>query len=248
MKPETNEWNQPVGPVVPRWKAPPHPSREVMAGRFCRLEPLDARRHAESLYAANDSDMGRRNWTYLPYGPFGSPESYRAWLERDCGGSDPQFYAIVDLVRNDALGVASYLRITPGSGSIEVGHLNFSPLLQRTAAATEAMYLMMARAFQLGYRRYEWKCDALNAPSRAAALRLGFSFEGVFRQAAVVKGRSRDTAWYAVIDAEWPSLAAAFQRWLSPSNFDERGGQRISLSDLTAPLLNRRIVEHGASN
>lgn len=248
IRPETNEWNQPVGSIVPGWKAPPHPPRAVMAGRFCRLEPLDARRHAESLHAANDSDQGRRSWTYLPYGPFESVESYRAWIERDCGGSDPQFYAIVDLVSNDARGVASYLRITPGSGSIEVGHLNFSPLLQRTPAATEAMYLMMARAFELGYRRYEWKCDALNAPSRAAALRLGFSFEGIFRQATVVKGRSRDTAWYAVIDADWPALAAAFQRWLSPSNFDERGVQRISLSDLTSPLLNRRIVEQRSSN
>lgn len=218
-----------------------------MAGRFCRLEPLDARRHAKSLHAANDSDVGRRNWTYLPYGPFENLESYRAWIERDCGGGDPQYYAIVDLTRNEALGVASYLRITPGSGSIEVGHLNFSPLLQRTPASTEAMYLMMARAFQLGYRRYEWKCDALNAPSRAAAFRLGFSFEGVFRQATVVKGRSRDTAWYAVIDADWPPLAAAFQRWLSPPNFDERGRQRTRLSDLTTPLLNRRIVEQRSS-
>lgn len=243
MRHETNEWNQPLGPVVPRWQAPPHPPREVMPGRFCRLEPLDARRHAEALYAANDTARGRSNWTYLSYGPFESLESYRAWIERDCGGSDPQFYAIVDQVRNEALGVASYLRITPGSGAIEVGHLNFSPLLQRTPAATEAMYLMMARVFQLGYRRYEWKCDALNAPSRAAALRLGFSFEGVFRQATVVKGRSRDTAWYAVIDADWPALAAAYQRWLSPANFDERGGQRTRLSDLTAPLLQRNIVE-----
>ena len=248
MKPETNEWNQPVGPIVPRWKPPPHPTREVMVGRFCRLEPLDARSHAESLYAANDSDLGRRSWTYLPYGPFESVESYRAWIERDGGGSDPQFYAIVDLGRNEALGVASYLRITPGSGSIEVGHLNFSPLLQRTPAATEAMYLMMARVFELGYRRYEWKCDALNSPSRAAALRLGFSFEGVFRQATVVKGRSRDTAWYAVIDSDWPALATAFQRWLSASNFDEQGVQRIGLSTLTAPLLHGSIVGRRVTN
>jgi len=243
MTHEFNEWNQPLGPVVPQWKAPPHPARETMAGRFCRLEPLDARRHAAALHAANDSEQGRRNWTYLPYGPFASLDDYRAWIERDCGGSDPQFYAIVELAANAPRGVASYLRITPGSGSIEVGHLNFSPLLQRTPAATEAMYLMMARAFALGFRRYEWKCDALNAPSRAAALRLGFSFEGVFRQATVVKGRSRDTAWFAVIDADWPALAAAYQRWLSPSNFDEHGVQRIRLSELTAPLLGRRIVE-----
>lgn len=243
-----NESGQPVGPIVPRWQAPPHPAREMMQGRYCRLEPLDARRHAASLHAANEADRERRSWTYLPYGPFESLDRYRAWIERDCGGSDPQFYAIVDLTRNEALGIASYLRITPGSGSIEVGHLNFSPALQRTPAATEAMYLMMARAFALGYRRYEWKCDALNAPSRAAALRLGFSFEGVFRQATVVKGRNRDTAWYAVIDSDWPALEAAFLHWLNPSNFDEHGVQRIRLSELTAPLLNRTVVEQPSSS
>jgi len=243
MRPEINEWNQPVGAIVPRWQAPPHPARTVMAGRYCRLEPLEAPRHAESLHAANQSEGTGASWTYLPYGPFESLDHYRAWIERDCSGGDPQFYAIVEPARGAALGVASYLRITPGSGSIEVGHIHFSPLLQRTPAATEAMVLMMERAFALGYRRYEWKCDALNAPSRAAALRLGFSFEGIFRQATVVKGRSRDTAWYAVIDADWPALRAAFQPWLSPSNFDENGRQRTRLSDLTAPLLKRDGVE-----
>ena len=147
---------------------------------------------------------------------------------------DPLFYAIVDLAKGEAVGVASYLRISPSSGSIEVGHINYSPLLQRTPAATEAMYLMMAQAFDLGYRRYEWKCHALNAPSRSAAQRLGFSFEGIFRQAAVVKGRNRDTAWYAAIDEEWPALREAFERWLDPTNFDEKGNQRVRLSDLTA--------------
>jgi RimJ/RimL family protein N-acetyltransferase len=244
MSYETNDWNQPLGRVVPHWKAPPVPGRAVMTGRFCRLEPLDARRHAGSLHAANVSKPGRGNWTYLAYGPFEREEDYRTWIERDCGGSDPQFYAIVDLAAGEARGVASYLRIAPESGSIEVGHLNFSPLLQRTPAATEAIYVMMARVFQLGYRRCEWKCDVLNAPSRAAALRLGFSFEGIFRQATVVKGRSRDTAWYAVIDSDWPALAAAHREWLSPSNFDEKGRQRTRLSALTAGLLNRNIVEH----
>jgi hypothetical protein len=138
---------------------------------------------------------------------------------------------------SSAAGVASYLRISPSAGAIEVGHIHFSPLLQNTPAATEAMFLMMRRVFELGYRRYEWKCDALNAPSRRAAQRLGFSFEGVFRQAIVVKGRSRDTAWYACIDREWPSLREAFERWLDPSNFDEEGRQRVSLSSLTDPIL-----------
>jgi RimJ/RimL family protein N-acetyltransferase len=135
------------------------------------------------------------------------------------------------------VGIASYLRIDPHNGSIEVGHINYSPLLQRTPAATEAMYLMMKNAFDLGYRRYEWKCNALNAPSRAAALRLGFSYEGIFRQAAVVKGRNRDTAWYALIDKEWPALKESYLRWLDDSNFDEQGRQRTSLSLLTGPII-----------
>jgi len=173
-------------------------------------------------------------WTYLPYGPFDTLESYRAWMEGMCRRSDPLFYAIVDRETGRAVGLAAYLRIDPASGSIEVGHLNFSPLLQRTPASTESMYLMMERAFNLGYRRYEWKCDALNGPSRSAAQRLGFSFEGIFRQATVVKGRNRDTAWFSVIDQEWPTLKEAFQRWLHPTNFDEMGKQRARLSTMTA--------------
>ena len=165
---------------------------------------------------------------------------YRAWIEQASRGSDPLFFAVVELSTRRAVGVASYLRMTPSSGSIEVGHINYSPTLQRTPAATEAMYLMMARAFALGYRRYEWKCDALNTPSRAAAQRRGFSFEGVFRQASVVKGRNRDTAWYAAIDREWPAINQAFVQWLSPSNFDERGNQRSQLSVLRAAILKRR--------
>lgn len=237
---ELNQLNQPVGLVVENWTPPPHPPHEAMAGRLCRLEPLDPQRHAAELYAANALDREGRSWTYLPYGPFASLEEYRSWLEQSCRASDPLFYAIVDANTGTAMGVASYLRITPASGSIEVGHLNYSPLLQRTPAATEAMYLMMAHAFELGYRRYEWKCNALNAPSRAAAQRLGFSFEGVFRHATVIKGRNRDTAWYAAIDVEWPALKAAFEQWLTADNFDEAGKQRTKLSDLTAPILKQR--------
>ena len=240
MDHELNHLNQPVGPIVRDWKTPSHPMRESMGGRFCCLEPLDPNRHAESLYAANALDAGGKNWTYLPYGPFETLASYRTWIEQCCCGSDPLFYAIVELAKGEAMGVASYLRINPSSGSIEVGHINYSPLLQRTPAATEAMYLMMARAFDLGYRRYEWKCNALNTPSRAAAQRLGLSFEGVFRQAMIVKGRNRDTAWYAAIDQEWPAIKEAFLQWLSPSNFDERGRQRLQLSVLTAPILKQR--------
>lgn len=237
---ESNHLNQPVGLVVHDWISPPHPPREPMVGRFCRLEPLDPMRHAQSLYVSNAVDLEGRNWTYLPYGPFESLDGYRSWIEQYCCGSEPQFYAIVDLASSEAAGVASYLRIAPSSGSIEVGHINYSPLLQRTPAATEAMYLMMARAFDLGYRRYEWKCNALNVPSRVAAQRLGLSFEGVFRQTTIVKGRNRDTAWYAAIDREWPAIKAAFLQWLSPSNFDERGMQRSRLSALTAPILKQR--------
>jgi RimJ/RimL family protein N-acetyltransferase len=233
------------------------PARRELSGRCCRLEPLDARRHAESLFAAYARDRDGRGWTYLPYGPFDSPASLTEWVARSAASTDPLFFAVLSQALTpsrlrqgdggraspqalalDAVGVAAYLRVMPASGSIEVGHIHFSPLLQRTPAATEAMYLMMRHAFELGYRRYEWKCDALNAPSRAAARRLGFSFEGIFRQATVYKGRSRDTAWYAVTDKEWPTLCAAFERWLDPVNFDADGHQRASLSALTAPLVN----------
>ena len=240
MKQELNILNQPVGLVVRDWTPPPHPKRECMTGRFCRLEPLNAASHAESLYGANSLEGGEENWTYLPYGPFDSREDYYKWIENASNDDDPLFFAIIDLTNGKAIGVASYLRINPRCGSIEVGHLNFSPLLQRKPAATEAMYLMMANAFELGYRRYEWKCHALNGPSRAAAQRLGFSFEGVFRQATVVKGRSRDTAWFAAIDDEWPGLRAVFEKWLSPSNFDEQGRQRSRLSELTGSFLKGR--------
>jgi RimJ/RimL family protein N-acetyltransferase len=208
-----------------------------MPGRYCRLEPLDVQRHAEALFAANAAERDARSWTYLAYGPFDTTASYSEWMRSQCLGDDPLFFAIIDLTDGQAVGVAAYLRIAPASGSIEVGHLHYAPRLQRRPAATEAMYLMMQRAFELGYRRYEWKCDALNAPSRAAAQRLGLSFEGVFRQASVYKGRSRDTAWYAAIDAEWPALREAFLTWLDPRNFDAQGRQRLRLSDLTRPIL-----------
>jgi len=231
---------QPVGFPVPGWKAPPRPPRTALAGRYCRVEPIDPARHADDLFRANALDTTARNWTYMNYGPFPSLDAYRDWMQAYCLGDDPLFHAIVDSASGRAVGVASYMRIDPRNGSIEVGHINYSPLLQRKPAATETMYLMMKRAFELGYRRYEWKCDALNAPSRAAAQRLGFSFEGVFRQATVYKGRSRDTAWYATIDSEWPELERAFLRWLDPANFDAQGYQRLRLSDLTAPTLKQR--------
>jgi RimJ/RimL family protein N-acetyltransferase len=171
-------------------------------------------------------------WTYLFSGPFASFEEYARWLAERATGMDPLFRAFVDLSSGHAVGIGAFMRIDPAAGSIEVGHIAMSPLLQRSPAATEAMYLMMRHAFELGYRRYEWKCDSLNEPSRKAAQRLGLSFEGIFRQATVRKGRNRDTAWYAAIDKEWPALRAAFEQWLCPSNFDEQGNQRVSLVSL----------------
>jgi RimJ/RimL family protein N-acetyltransferase len=224
-----NEHGQPIGPPVIDWTPRRTPQRTPIAGRFCSLEPLDAERHAADLYAANCDPAC---WTYLFYGPFHNFESYRRWLTEVMALTDPLYYAIVDHGSRKAVGVAAYLRIDPPNGVIEVGHLNFSPALQRTAAATEAMYLMMRRAFdELGYRRYEWKCDSLNAPSRRAAERLGFTYEGIFRQAIVYKGRARDTAWYSIIDTEWPARKAAFEHWLAAENFDPAGHQRRRLAD-----------------
>jgi RimJ/RimL family protein N-acetyltransferase len=237
MNLEVNALGQPIGFRVDGWTPPPRPLRQNLKGRTCRLEPLDPARHGAELHSANLLDTDHRNWTYLSYGPFTSLDGYLDWARSVAGKDDPQFHAIVDRATGHAVGVASYLRIDPEAGSIEVGHINYSPRLQRTVAATEAMYLMMRQAFGLGYRRYEWKCNALNAPSRAAAQRLGLSYEGVFRQARVDKGHNRDTAWYAAIDREWPALDRAFQRWLDPANFDIHGRQRTSLSELTGPIL-----------
>ena len=223
-----NALGQPIGEAVENWRAPLAPAAEAMTGRFCRLEPLDVARHAQHLWDASALDTDGRNWTYLFHGPYSSFREYAAWVGAAASTTDPLFFAVIDRAGR-AVGVAAYLRIAPDAGSIEVGHINFSPLLQRTPAATEAMYLMMKRVFELGYRRYEWKCDALNASSRSAAERLGFQFEGIFRQALVYKGRNRDTAWYSVIDSEWPALRLAFEQWLAPENFDASGTQRTRL-------------------
>ena len=219
----------PVGPALPRWRARPRPPRTPIIGRSCRLEPLDAARHAAALHAAYGADAAGRGWTYLPYGPFADEVAFRSWVEEMARQDDPLFFAIVDPSGNP-IGMASYLRIAPAAGSIEVGHIHYAPALQRTRAATEAMYLMMRRAFdELGYRRYEWKCDDLNAASLRAADRLGFVYEGTFRQHTVYKGRSRDTAWYSIIDTDWPAVRRVFEAWLDPANFDERGRQRTPL-------------------
>jgi RimJ/RimL family protein N-acetyltransferase len=230
----TNHLGQPIGFPVDGWTARQRPPRTPITGRFCRVEPLDAGRHATDLYAANSVDRDGRMWTYLPWGPYDGFDDYRAAIEAGLRREDFITYAVIDAVSGKAVGVASYLNINPAAGSIEVGGIAYSPALQRRPAGTEAMYLMMRRVFdELGYRRYEWKCNALNAPSRAAAERYGFRFEGIFRQADIVKGRNRDTAWFSIVDSEWPRIKEAFERWLDPGNFDGEGRQRMCLSVLT---------------
>ncbi|MGK0184398.1 MAG: RimJ/RimL family protein N-acetyltransferase [Verrucomicrobiales bacterium] len=235
-----NEHDQPIGESLSDWSPPSHPEPAVLEGDYCRLEPLRADLHARALFAANAKDPSGKKWTYLPYGPFASFEDYCDWVTTVSMSRDPQFYAILIKCKGEparAVGIASYLRIKPEVGVIEVGHLHFSELLQCRPAATEAMFLMMKRVFDLGYRRYEWKCDALNAQSCAAAQRLGFSFEGIFKQATVYKHRNRDTAWFSVTDSEWPALEKEYLRWLAADNFDEMGVQASSLRELTRPNL-----------
>lgn len=232
-----NEYDQPIGDPVPGWSRRPLPPHASIEGRYCRLEPLDAKRHGPDLFAANTSGVDGRAWTYLFQEPFSQYTAFQAHLEQMQTSQDPLFFALVDNRNQLAAGSLGLMRIDPAHGVIEVGHINYSPPVQRTPAATEAQYLLMSLVFDtLGYRRYEWKCDSLNAPSRRAAQRLGFSFEGIFRQAVVYKGRSRDTAWFSMIDSEWPTVKAAMQAWLSPINFSSDGTQIVSLTDLRRQL------------
>ncbi|GJL83695.1 MAG: N-acetyltransferase [marine bacterium B5-7] len=237
---DTNEFGQTVGYPVTDFMPPLRPSRTEMQGRFCSVVPIDTAAHGDSLFNALCTEGDDQNWTYLPYGPFENIESFREWMHSTCEGDDPMFHSVIDHATERAVGVASYLRINQPAASIEVGHIHYSPLMQKTPLATEAMYLMMKRVFELGYRRYEWKCNALNRASRNAAMRFGFSFEGVFRQMLVTKERNRDTAWYACIDHEWPQLKSAYERWLDADNFDADGVQKCSLAELTAPVLVNR--------
>ncbi len=218
-----------------QWKPARPLSRVALEGELVRLEPVDVARHAGQLFAAQSS--APELWAYLPYGPFESETAFRVWLTERAATSDPLFYAIIERSSGRALGMASFLRVEQGHGVIEVGHIWYSPALQRTRLATEAMYVMARHVFDdLGYRRYEWKCNALNEPSRRAAVRLGFTFEGVFRQHMVIKGENRDTAWYSMLDGEWPAAKAAFEAWLRPENFDAEGRQLRSLAELRVVL------------
>lgn len=226
--------------TVLNFHTPPHPKGVVLTGKTVRLEPLSAEKHAADLFHANGLDRDHVNWRYLPYGPFATLKEYQEWLRAETGKDDPTFFAIIRQSDGTAVGVASFLRINQRDGSIEVGHINYSPLLQKTRAGTEAMYLMMKWAFENGYRRYEWKCNALNAKSRSAAQRLGLSYEGVFRQMSIQKGRNRNTAWFAAIDQEWDMLNQCFQKYLSDDNFDAKGQPKLSLTQLTRPILFKR--------
>jgi RimJ/RimL family protein N-acetyltransferase len=219
------------------WSPAGAPARTAMNGDVVRLEVLDPKRHEESLFTSSHSAAAEGLWQHLPYGPFANQEEFTAWLEQRAAETDPLFYAVVDWKSMRALGMASFLRINPHHGVIEIGHIWFAPELQRTRQATEAIFLLARHAFDdLRYRRLEWKCDSLNVPSRRAADRFGFTFEGIFRQHMIVKGRNRDTAWFSITDGEWPARKAAFEAWLAAENFDPDGQQRRGLAEVRASI------------
>ena len=227
----------PIGACVADSSPAPRPQRTTLAGRYVTVTPLDPVAHADSLYAATAGPENERLWLYLFDGPFANHADFDAYLTRIAQSEDRLYYAILDATTDAAVGHACYLRIEPAQRCIEVGGILYTPSLQRTPGATETMYLMARYVFEdLGYRRYEWKCHALNAPSRRAALRLGFTYEGVFRQHMIMKGRNRDTAWFSMLDSEWPARKAAFEQWLDPANFDADGQQKTSLSALNGAI------------
>jgi RimJ/RimL family protein N-acetyltransferase len=223
----------PLGEPV-RFSRPPRPSRLQLRGRHVLIRPLDPEADAEALHAVSHPPQGDPSiWNYLSEGPYDDVEQMHRELTEQSASEDPLFFTLVPMPGESPCGVASYMRITPQFGVIEIGNIWFGTPMQRSTAATEAIYLLARHALdELGYRRLEWKCNALNAASRRAAERFGFSFEGIFRKHMVVKGRNRDTAWYAIVDEEWPAIREGFERWLAPENFDSAGRQRQRLSDL----------------
>lgn len=233
----TDAAGNPVGLAVLSLEPAERPDGTSLVGERVRIERLSAEDHSNDLFVALNHEPHPSLWTYMPQGPYETERDLTAWISGVEQSSDPLYYAIVDAESNRAIGIAAYLRIDTLNRTIEVGWLTFSSQLRRSTVATEAMYLMARHAFDRGFRRYEWKCNALNAPSITAAERLGFSFEGLFRNAVIVKGHNRDTAWFAITDADWPAIRTAHEEWLKPANFDESGGQRASLRDSTLPLL-----------
>lgn len=226
----TNTLGQPIGFTIHNFTPPPRPNFNSLSGNYARLE-LISLSHLNSLFEAFSLDTQGINWTYMPYGPFKDLKEFSEWAQKACFGEDPKFYTIFH--GDKPAGLASYMRIEPTVGCIEIGHIHLSPLLQKTREGTEALLLMIEWAFNAGYRRLEWKCDALNAPSCKAAQRLGFSFEGIFRQATIYKSRNRDTSWYAITDQDWSALKNAYQIWLNPQNFDANGKEIKKLSEQT---------------
>ena len=237
---EFDAHGNPIGILVHGDRVPDLVSREIR-GSYAILQPLNADKHTPDLWEAF---VGADHlWTYMPHGPFLAESDYREWIESKQGDQDPYFYAIVDAQSGKALGVVSYLRIDPGARSIEVGWITYSPQLQRSRIGTDAMFVMMRNAFDAGYRRYEWKCDVLNESSMRAAERLGMTYEGTFRQAAVVKGRNRDTAWFSIVDSQWPAMKVAFEQWLDPINFDAQGNQLVPLGSMRKRFANQRPMD-----
>lgn len=224
-----NAFGQPIGEALPDWTPRPLPPRASLEGRFCIVEPLDAERHAGALYSAYAQATDARDWTYLSNERELNLDAFKHLIAIRSASADPLHMAVVRDM--EVAGSVALMRIDPSNGVIEIGHVHFAPSMQRTPAATEAIFLLMRRVFDdLGYRRLEWKCDSLNAPSRRAATRLGFTFEGTFRNAVVTKNRSRDTAWYGMVSEDWPEIRAAFERWLAPDNFTPAGRQIVRLA------------------
>jgi RimJ/RimL family protein N-acetyltransferase len=235
MESRRNAFDQPIGVPVPGWSGAQAPRREPLVGDYCRLEPVNVERHVADLFEAYSSAADGRDWTYLNVGPFESLAAYREHLTRAAASADPLHFAVIDLATGKAVGTLALMRIDAANGAIEVGHVTYSPRLKRTRIATDAMFLLMQYVFdELGYRRFEWKCDSLNGPSRTAALRYGFTFEGIFRQVVVYRGRNRDTAWFSVLDSEWPALRPSYTRWLDSGNFNAQREQIERLVDLIA--------------
>lgn len=233
MAPESNSQPHPTGRAIDGWNPRPFPPHQPWEGLYCRLEPLSAERHGPDLYAAYTGCAEAGEWMYLPKEPPADPKLFAEYLQKMEAASDPQPYAIINKESGKPVGTISLMRIDTINGVVEIGHVVYSPAMRHSRIGTEAPFLLLYYVFDLlGYRRCEWKCDSFNEPSRRAALRLGFSYEGTFRNAIVYKGRNRDTAWFSIIDTEWPQLHRRFLRWLSPENFSAEGQQLKTLAEV----------------